>query len=103
MIELKNLTRRFGDLIAVDNVSMIIPSGQICGYLGPNGAGKTTTVKMLTGMILPDAGTANISGFDIQEETLEVKRRIGFVPEGPYFYDHLNAISSVCGSIVWNG
>lgn len=89
MIELKNLTRRFGDLIAVDNVSLTIPSGQICGYLGPNGAGKTTTVKMLTGMILPDAGTADISGFDIQEETLEVKRRIGFVPESGALYQSL--------------
>jgi len=81
MVRLKNLTRRFGDLVAVDNVTLSIPAGQICGYLGPNGAGKTTTVRMLTGMIQPTAGTATIAGYDIREESLEVKRRIGVVPE----------------------
>jgi len=89
MIELKNLTRRFGDLVAVDKVTLSIPGGQICGYLGPNGAGKTTTVKMLTGMIQPTAGTATIAGYDIREESLEVKRRIGVVPESAALYQCL--------------
>ncbi len=89
MIELKNLTRRFGDLAAVDNVTLSIPAGQICGYLGPNGAGKTTTVKMLTGMIQPTAGTALIAGYDIQKEDIEVKRRIGYVPESGALYQSL--------------
>ena len=89
MIELKNLTRRFGDLTAVDNVTLSIPAGQICGYLGPNGAGKTTTVKMLTGMLQPTAGTALIAGFDIQKEDIEVKRRIGYVPESGALYQSL--------------
>ncbi len=89
MVRLKNLTRRFGDLVAVDNVTLSIPAGQICGYLGPNGAGKTTTVKMLTGMIQPTAGTATIAGHDISEESLEVKRRIGVVPESGALYQCL--------------
>jgi len=89
MIELKNLTRRFGNLTAVDNVTLSIPAGQICGYLGPNGAGKTTTVKMLTGMIQPTAGTALIAGYDIQKEDIEVKRRIGYVPESGALYQSL--------------
>lgn len=89
MIELKQLTRRFGDLTAVDCVSLSIPEGQICGYLGPNGAGKTTTVKMLTGMIQPTAGTATIAGYDIQKESLEVKKRIGYVPESGALYQSL--------------
>lgn len=89
MIELKQLTRCFGGLVAVDHVSLLIPEGQICGYLGPNGAGKTTTVKMLTGMIRPTEGTATVGGYDIREESLEVKRRIGYVPETGALYQSL--------------
>lgn len=89
MIALKHLTRRFGDLIAVDDVTLSVPAGQVCGYLGPNGAGKTTTVKMLTGMIRPSAGTASVAGYDIQEDVLEVKRRIGYVPESGALYQSL--------------
>ncbi|MCJ7812288.1 ABC transporter ATP-binding protein [bacterium] len=89
MIELKNVTKRFGNLVAVDHVSFSIPAGQICGYLGPNGAGKTTTVKMLTGMMQLTAGTATIAGYDIQKESLEVKRRIGYVPESGALYQSL--------------
>jgi len=90
MIALDRLTRRFGDVTAVDGVSLSIPRGQIFGYLGPNGAGKTTTVKMLTGMIRPSAGTASVAGFDVREEPLEVKRRIGFVPESGAIYQSLS-------------
>ena len=89
MIEIKRLTRKFGELTAVNSVDLSIPRGQILGYLGPNGAGKTTTVKMLTGMIRPTAGTASIAGFDIQTQTLEAKRRIGFVPESGALYQSL--------------
>ena len=88
-IELKNLQKNFGDLKAVDNVSFFIPKGQIFGYLGPNGAGKTTTVKILTGMIPPTGGTASVAGFDIQNESIEVKRRIGYVPESGALYQSL--------------
>lgn len=90
MIELSGLTRRYGELTAVDGVTLFIPRGQIFGYLGPNGAGKTTTVRMLTGMIRPSAGTAAVAGFDVREEPLEVKRRIGFVPESGALYQSLS-------------
>ena len=89
MIELKELTRTFGNFTAVDNVSFTVPSGQVCGYLGPNGAGKTTTIKMLTGLIRPTSGTAAIEGFDILENPIEVKRRIGYVPESGALYEKL--------------
>ncbi len=89
MIELKQMTKRFGDLVAVDGISFSIPEGQICGYLGPNGAGKTTTVKMLTGMMRSTSGTATIAGYDIQKEGLEVKRRVGYVPESGALYQSL--------------
>jgi len=89
VIEIRNLTRRFGDLVAVDQITLSIPAGQICGYLGPNGAGKTTTVKMLTGMIQPTAGSAFVAGYDVQKEDLEVKRRIGYVPESGALYQSL--------------
>ena len=89
MIELMNLTRHFGELVAVDQVNLSIPAGQICGYLGPNGAGKTTTVTMLTGLIQPTEGTAAIAGFDIRKNSLEVKQRIGFVPESGALYQSL--------------
>jgi len=91
MIKLYNLTRHFGELTAVDNVSITIPKGQICGYLGPNGAGKTTTVKMLTGMLPPSAGTATICNYDIIKHPMEVKRRIGYVPESGALYKSLTA------------
>jgi ABC-2 type transport system ATP-binding protein len=89
VIELKQLTKRFGRLAAVDRVSISIPEGQIFGYLGPNGAGKTTTVKMLTGMMQPTEGTATVAGYDIEMESLEVKRRIGYVPESGALYQSL--------------
>ncbi len=89
MIELKKLTRTYGDLTAVDDVTLSIPNGQICGYLGPNGAGKTTTVKMLTGMLEPSSGSALVAGFDIVQDSLEVKRRIGYVPESGALYESL--------------
>lgn len=89
MITLQNLTRHFGNLTAVDNVNISIPQGQICGYLGPNGAGKTTTVKMLTGILPPSAGTATICDYDIIKNIMEVKRRIGYVPESGTVYKSL--------------
>jgi len=84
-----NLVKDFGEIRAVNDVSLAIPRGQICGYLGPNGAGKTTTVKMATGMIRPTAGTAVIEGFDIAEDPIEAKRRIGVVPETGALYENL--------------
>jgi ABC-2 type transport system ATP-binding protein len=97
MIILDNLTKIYGDpnssnnsgLVAVDNVSLTIPSGQLVGYLGPNGAGKSTTVKMLTGTLAPTSGRAEIYGLDIQGDNIEVKRSIGYVPDSGAVYETL--------------
>src|SRR5215213_5075377 len=92
MISLDLLTKRFGAQTAVDAVSFEIPAGQIVGFLGPNGAGKSTTLKMLTGMIDPTEGTATICGLDLLRDTLEVKRRIGFVPESGAVFESLTGL-----------
>ncbi len=89
MIVLDNLTKLYYPATAVDHVSLVIPSGQLVGYLGPNGAGKSTTVKMLTGMIAPSSGRAEIYGLDIERDTIEVKRLIGYVPESGAVYETL--------------
>jgi ABC-2 type transport system ATP-binding protein len=92
MIAVKQLTKRFGTQVAVDDLSFEIPAGQIVGFLGPNGAGKSTTLKMLTGMIEPTSGTATISGFDLLQQTLEVKRHVGFVPESGAVFESLTGL-----------
>ena len=76
------LTRRFGDLTAVEDVSLRVSPGQFFGFLGPNGAGKSTTIKMLTGLLAPTSGSIQILGMDMQKTPVEVKRKIGVVPEG---------------------
>ncbi|HWH69634.1 MAG TPA: ABC transporter ATP-binding protein [Candidatus Sulfotelmatobacter sp.] len=92
MILVQNLTKRFGSQVAVDALSFEIPGGQIVGFLGPNGAGKSTTLKMLTGMVEPTSGTARICGFDLRGEILEVKRRVGFVPESGAVFESLTGL-----------
>lgn len=92
MITLHQLTKRFGAQTAVDALSFEIGAGQIVGFLGPNGAGKSTTLKMLTGMLEPSAGTATICGFDLLREPLEVKRRVGFVPESGAVFESLSGL-----------
>jgi len=89
MISIQGLSKRYGDQEAVRGISLEIPAGQLIGLLGPNGAGKTTTIKMLTGMIPPTSGTANIEGFDIVTQALEVKRIIGYVPESGAVFESL--------------
>lgn len=81
ILETKALTRRFGDLVAVDAVSLQIEAGQIFGLLGSNGAGKTTIIKMLTTLLPPSAGTATVAGFDIRRQAAQVRRLIGYVPQ----------------------
>jgi len=83
MITVKELTKRYGRTTAVDQISFEVAKGQIVGFLGPNGAGKTTTMRMLTCFLPPSAGTAKVAGFDVLEQPLEVKRRIGYLPETP--------------------
>ena len=92
MVSLQHLTKRFGKQIAVDDLSLEVPAGQIVGFLGPNGAGKSTTLKMLTGMIEPTEGTAAVCGFDLRKEPIEVKRRVGFVPESGAVFESLTGL-----------
>ena len=86
MIQVDALTRRFGDTVALDNVSFSVNRGEIVGFLGPNGAGKTTAMRILTCSLAPTAGTARIAGYDVTLESLAVRRRIGFMPENVPLY-----------------
>jgi len=92
LISLDRLTKRFGTQTAVDGISFEIPAGQIVGFLGPNGAGKSTTLKMLTGMIEPTSGTATLCGYDLRTNIIEVKRRVGFVPESGAVFESLTGL-----------
>ncbi len=82
MIEIDHLTKRFGPITAVDDVSFTVARGEVLGFLGPNGAGKSTTMKMITGFLPPTAGRTRVAGFDVMQHPMEVKRRIGYLPEG---------------------
>lgn len=89
MIETSDLSMRYGDLLALDGLSLRIEKGEFFAFLGPNAAGKTTTIKLLTGLLKASSGTVHICGFDILEEPVEAKRRIGYVPDVAEFYDKL--------------
>ena len=91
MIETDGLTREYGNRTALYPLTLRVEPGEILGFLGPNGAGKSTTVKLLTGMIKPSGGRARVAGFDVQANPLEVKRRIGYVPESAALYESLTA------------
>ena len=86
MIEVDNLAKHYGEIVAVEGVSFGVNKGSILGFLGPNGAGKTTTMRMLTCFLPPTSGTARVAGFDVVEESMEVRRRIGYLPEQPPLY-----------------
>jgi ABC-2 type transport system ATP-binding protein len=88
-VEAINLVRQFGDFVAVDNLNLTLRRGSFFGFLGPNGAGKSTTIKMLTGLLAPTSGTIRVLGRDIAKEALEVKRRIGVVPEDLNLFERL--------------
>jgi ABC-2 type transport system ATP-binding protein len=100
-IETKNLTKNFGGLVAVDNLNLQIPKGTLFGFLGPNGAGKSTTVKMLTGLLRPTAGETLISGLSILSSPLDVKKKIGVLPEDLALFDSLTIWEHlmICGPI----
>ena len=89
MITVKNLSKRYARTTAVDQISFEVAKGQIVGFLGPNGAGKTTTMRVLTCFLPPSAGTATVAGFDVLEQPLEVKKRIGYLPETPPIYPEM--------------
>src|ERR1700675_4647899 len=88
-ISTEHLTRRFGGLVAVEDVNLRVAPGQFFGFLGPNGAGKSTTIKMLTGLLAPSAGRIQILGLDLVTHMVEVKRQIGVVPEGMALFGRL--------------
>ena len=89
MIELTNLTKRYGKFTAVDNISLSIPKGELFGFLGPNGAGKTTTMRMIAGILQPTSGQITIAGNDVIRNPLVAKSRLGFIPDRPFVYDKL--------------
>jgi ABC-2 type transport system ATP-binding protein len=91
MIELDHLVKNFGDLVAVNDVSLKIGRGEFFALLGPNAAGKTTMMKLLAGLIKPTSGHARISGFDVQSQPLEARQRLAYVPDFPFLYDKLTA------------
>ena len=104
MLRIRDLTKRFGALTAVDNVSLTVGRGEVLGFLGPNGAGKSTTMKMVTGFLPPTSGTAEVCGFEVTRDPIEVKRRVGYLPEGAPLYEDmtplafLNFVSEVRGT-----
>jgi ABC-2 type transport system ATP-binding protein len=106
MIEVKNLTKLYNGKAAVDDISFTINEGEILGFLGPNGAGKTTTMNIITGYLSATSGTAKVAGFDVLENPIEVKRRIGFLPEQPPLYldmtvrDYLSFIYDLKGTKI---
>src|SRR3954471_13138476 len=91
MIEILHLSKSYGDTIAVEDLSLRVEEGEIFALLGPNGAGKSSTVKVLTGLTKPTTGIVRISGYDVTEQPVEVKKRIGYVPENAVLYESLTA------------
>ena len=89
MIQLDNLTKRYGKFTAVNGISLTIPAGTLYGLLGPNGAGKTTTMRMIAGILRPTEGTVKVAGFDVASQPMEAKQRLGFIPDRPFVYDKL--------------
>src|SRR5688572_4572638 len=89
VIQIRNLSKRFGDFQAVSGIDLEVGRGEIFALLGPNGAGKTTTIRMLMGVLQPSSGSAAIDGLDCFAERVEVMRRVGYLPDEPIFYDHL--------------
>lgn len=103
MVEIKQLRKQFGNLVAVNDISFNVEQGEVLGFLGPNGAGKSTTMKMISGFLTPTAGQVTVQGYDIVQRPLEAKRRLGYLPEGAPAYpdmivvDFLNFIAEIRG------
>jgi len=93
MIEVRNLTKRYGDLVAIRDISFTATTGQVLGFLGPNGAGKTTTMRVITGFMPATTGTVKVEGYDIFDDSYEVRKRIGYLPESPPLYYDMTVAS----------
>ncbi len=94
-VEVTDLTRKFGDFVAVDRVSLSVEAGQVFGFLGPNGAGKSTTIRMLCGLLLPSSGSGRVAGFDIMTESETIKRHIGYMSQKFSLYDDLSVEENI--------
>jgi len=92
MIELKNLTKRYGNTLAVNRLSLSVSKGEIYGFIGPNGAGKTTTIRMMGGVLAPTEGSVIIEGINMADDPENVKRKIGFIPDRPFLYEKLTGM-----------
>ena len=93
MVELRRLGKTFGPIVAVDEVSFTVGQGEVLGFLGPNGAGKSTTMKMITGFLTPTRGTVKVNGFDVQEQPIEAKKSLGYLPEGAPAYGEMTPLN----------
>ena len=92
MIKIENLSKKFGHLVAVEDISFSVESGEVLGFLGPNGAGKSTTMKMITGFLTPSSGDISVCGFNVSEQPIEAKKRIGYLPEGAPSYGEMTPL-----------
>ena len=92
MIELRDLTKKYGDFEAVNDLNLSVKKGEVFGFIGPNGAGKTTTIKMMSGILEPTRGTVFIAGINMQDAPEKAKSKIGFIPDRPYLYEKLSGI-----------
>src|SRR3974390_1971605 len=90
MIEVHDLCKNYGDRPAIQSLNFTVNKGEVVGFLGPNGAGKSTTMKIITGYMAPSSGQVKVAGFDVFEDPLEVKRRIGYLPETPPVYTDMH-------------
>src|SRR5918992_4372341 len=95
VVETKALTKRYREILAVNSLSLTVEEGEIFGFLGPNGAGKTTTILMLLGLTEPTSGDVSVCGFNPTHQPLEVKKRVGYLPENPGFYDDISATENL--------
>src|SRR3954468_18785837 len=92
MIELKNLTKKYGSFTAVDSIDLSVPDGELFGFLGPNGAGKTTTLRMIAGILQPTSGIIHLAGIDLDKDPLAAKSKLGFIPDRPFIYEKLTGV-----------
>src|SRR5712692_98340 len=89
MIELIHISKKYGNKVAVSDLHLVIPKGELFAFLGPNGAGKTTTIKMMCGLLFPTTGAIRIAGFDLENQGQDARQRISYVPDTPFLYEKL--------------